>query len=116
MTRFLRDIQYGGGQVLHMPRKGPKCRITPRLEGCLDNALTIMSELSLALGSVDSCLPVGFKGCLCVQSLRPQEIHLRSSTTGLPSEDRVRADISAVQEHQCPPSYPRSWFKSKMKE
>ena len=38
----------------------------------------------------------------CVQSMRPQEILLGSSTKGLPSEDRVRADTSAVQDFSVP--------------
>ena len=36
-------------KVLHMPRKGSRCRITPRPEGCLDNALRVVSELYLVL-------------------------------------------------------------------
>ena len=36
-------------KVLHTPRKGSRCRIVSRLVGCLDNALRIVSELSLVL-------------------------------------------------------------------
>ena len=62
--------------------------------GCLDNALRIVSELSLVI----PLRP-------WVQSMRSQEILLGSSIIGLPSEDRVRAGTSAVQDFWCPPPY-----------
>ena len=90
---------------MHMPRKGFRCRITPSLVGCLDNALRIASELSLVLPQR------GLKPPYRAQKtpLRSVYAALPGNTSrvydyiGLSSEDRVRADTSAVQDFWCPP-------------
>ena len=71
--------------------------------GCLDNALR------KCVGTVPDLTPSWTQALYwtqrrpCAQSMRSQEILPRSSTIGLPSELRVRADTNAVQDFWCPP-------------
>ena len=69
---------------------------------CAENCVGTVSDLP---PSVDSSPPIGPKRRPCDQSMRSQEIFLGSSIIGLPSEDRVKADTSAVQDFWCPPPY-----------
>ena len=86
-----------------MPRKGSKCQTSPRPKRCLDNALRIGSELHLACAQLGPVLKP--RRGPYVQAMRSQETILGSSTIGLPSESRVRAATSAVQDFTCHSPY-----------
>ena len=85
-------------KVLHMSRKGSRCQTTPRLENCLDNALRIVPELSLASPQCGLTPPYWVQKTPLRSVYAPPGNTLGSSTKGFPSEDRVRADTSAVQD------------------
>ena len=81
-----------------MPRKGSRLRITPRLKGCLDNALSASSDLYLTRPPLEGPCPYQAPKEVLRFRMRSQEIVLGTLATVLPSESRVRATTSAVQD------------------
>ncbi len=74
------SLRRSAPKVLHMPRTGSSCRISPRPEGYLDNVHRAASDLYLTGPPFDGL-----------------------NAIGLSSESRVRATTSAVQDFWCRP-------------